>query len=99
MVDTGDKSSLDAAAMITLRKFVDGLAEGLGVEAGARKKWWQRRGVPLKWRRRVIAAADQQGVQIDWDDLDKGPQLERCVRVHNVPSRSNEIASTSVGAA
>jgi hypothetical protein len=85
--------------MITLRRFVDGLAEELGVKAEARKKWWQRRGVPLVWRRRVIAAAARQDIQIDWDDLEMGPQLDRCVRVHNVPKRSNEITSTCSEAA
>jgi hypothetical protein len=91
MVDTGDNSSLDAAAMITLRKFVDGLAEELNVKAGTRKKWWQRRGVPLAWRRRVIAAASRQGVHIEWDDLEKGPALERLITVQNVPNKASEF--------
>jgi hypothetical protein len=99
VVDMGDKSSLDAAAMSTLRKFVDGLAEELGVKAGARKKWWQRHGVPLKWRRRLIAAAARQGVLIEWDDLESRAQLDRPVRVQNVPPRSSEIVSVRVEAA
>lgn len=75
--------------MTTLRKFVDGLAEELGVSEEARKKWWQRRrGVPLRWRRPVIALAAARRVSLDWDDLDEGEALDRPHKVQNVPANA-----------
>jgi hypothetical protein len=75
--------------MTTLRKFVDGLAEELGVSEEARKKWWQRRrGVPLRWRRPVIALAAKRQVPLDWDDLDEGEALDRPRKVQNVPGNA-----------
>jgi hypothetical protein len=90
--------------MVTLRKFVDGLAEELGVSDEARKKWWQRRrGVPLRWRREIIALAAQRRVVLDWEDLDEGEALDRPAKVQNVPSgaRANisERSSTNGRAA
>lgn len=80
--------------MTTLRRFVDGLAEVLGVEAEARKKWWQRRGVPLRWRRPIIAMAGEQGVLIEWDELEKGPSLDGPLTVQNVPQNARAFPSS-----
>jgi hypothetical protein len=81
--------------MTTLRKFVDGLAEELGVSEEARKKWWQRRrGVPLRWRRPVIALAAKRLVSLDWDDLDEGEALDRQPKVQNVPGNARVQSSS-----
>lgn len=83
--------------MSTLRKFVDGLAEELGVSDEARKKWWQRRrGVPLRWRREIIALAARRRVTLEWDDLDESGALDLSDKVQNVPVNTRgEAASRS----
>jgi hypothetical protein len=84
--------------MMSLRKFVDALAEELGVEPEARKKWWQRRGVPLRWRRQIIALASDRGVEVDWDDLEDRAALECPVKVQNVPANARGDAATAEAA-
>jgi hypothetical protein len=80
--------------MSTLREFVDSLADELGIKYEARKKWWQRNGVPLRLRREIIAAASVRGVPLDWDELGDKASLSRSLTVsgaqilESVPERA-----------
>jgi hypothetical protein len=52
-----------------LRSTVSRVAHELGVKTWAVQKWWQRGGVPPKWRKPVLDKLSAEGWAIDWDDL------------------------------
>lgn len=82
-VDIGDNSSLDTTMTTDLRSTVTRAAIELGVSAHAAKKWWQRGGVPAKWRKPLLDRLQAEGFAIDWDDL---AAPTRSSQGQNVPS-------------
>jgi hypothetical protein len=66
-----------------LRSTVARVAVELGVSEAAMKKWWQRNGVPPKWRKAVLDRLQAEGHAVDWDDLAAQP---RTSQGQNVPS-------------